>query len=156
VRYSRRCADGLRGALDERSVPLSYWLRDQRALPAHLPVDVTVVEPETEVVKQVAPPEGGIDVLHIAAPLRQRDGMPYLELSPVGHARRLASKARGSDLFPVRLARWLAGFEPGRAPLIVLDPPCPGSEVDIRRSRGWTRITPPRPLVMHVARIRGL
>jgi len=116
---------------DERSVPLSYWLRDQRALPAHLPVDVTVVEPETEVVKQVAPPAGGIDVLHIAAPLRQRDGMPYLELSPVGHARRLASKARGSDLFPVRLARWMAGFEPGRAPLIVLDPPCPGSEVDI-------------------------
>ncbi|MHC3471425.1 hypothetical protein ACYF6T_22410 [Streptomyces sp. 7R007] len=116
---------------DERSVPLSYWLRDQRPLPARLPVNVTVVEPETGVVPQVAYPAADIDVLHLAAPLRQRDGMPYLELSPAGHARRLASKARGSDLFPVQLARWLGGFEPGRTPLVVLDPPCPGSEADI-------------------------
>lgn len=44
---------------------------------------------------------------------------------------RLESKALGSDVFPSQLARWLAGFEPGRMPLVVLDPPCPGSEVDL-------------------------
>lgn len=121
----------LSGKQDERSVSLSYWLRGPRPLPAHLPVSVTVVEPDTDVVRHLPAPAGGVDILHVAAPLRQRDGMPYLELSPAGHARRLASKARGSDLFPLQMSRWLAGFEPGRIPLVVLDPPCPGSEVDI-------------------------
>ncbi|WP_369217459.1 hypothetical protein, partial [Streptomyces flavofungini] len=116
---------------DESSVPLSYWLRGRRPLLGRFPVKLLVVEPETDLAKRLASPPEEVDILHVAAPLRQRDGMPYLELSPAGHARRLASKARGSDLFPVQLSRWLAGFEPGRRPLIVLDPPCPGSEVDI-------------------------
>lgn len=116
---------------DESSVPLSYWLRGRRPLLGRFPVRLLVVEPETDLAKRLASPPEEVDILHVAAPLRQRDGMPYLELSPAGHARRLASKARGSDLFPAQLSRWLAGFEPGRRPLIVLDPPCPGSEVDI-------------------------
>lgn len=116
---------------DERSVPLSYWLRGRRPLLGQFPARLLVVEPGTDLAERLAAPTEEVDILHVAAPLRQRDGMPYLELSPVGHARRLASKARGSDLFPVQLSRYLAGFQPGRRPLIVLDPPCPGSEVDI-------------------------
>ncbi|MHB9757030.1 hypothetical protein ACYBSK_21885 [Streptomyces sp. BYX5S] len=116
---------------DERLVPLSYWQRGRLPKRREFPVRLVVVDSVTDIGGRLSAAPEGADVLHIAAPLRQRDGMPYLDFSPPGHARRLESKARGSDLFPGQLSRWLAEFEPGTTPLVVLDPPCPGSEVDI-------------------------
>ncbi|WP_329025007.1 MULTISPECIES: tetratricopeptide repeat protein [unclassified Streptomyces] len=77
---------------------------------------------------------GAPAVLHVHAPLRIKGGTtPYFDLSPVGlsPSDRLDSKASGSDLDPSRLVQWLAGFEPGTQPLIVLDPPRPSSSADI-------------------------
>ncbi|WP_425825664.1 hypothetical protein [Streptomyces fractus] len=116
---------------EERVVPLSYWQRRLQPQQRSFPVKLAVVDSVPDLTDRLASPPDGTDVLHIAAPLRERDGMPYLDFSPPGHARRLESKARGSDLFPSQLARWLAGFEPGSTPLVVLEPPCPGSEVDL-------------------------
>ncbi|MCX4835189.1 hypothetical protein OG746_41535 [Streptomyces sp. NBC_01016] len=116
---------------EERVVPLSYWQRRLHLQQRRFPVKLVVVDSVPDLADRLTSPPDGTDALHIAAPLRQRDGMPYLEFSPPGHARRLESKALGSDVFPSQLARWLAGFEPGRTPLVVLDPPCPGSEVDL-------------------------
>lgn len=73
-------------------------------------------------------------LLHVSAPLKAKAGStPYFDLSPVGlsHSDRLGSKASGSDLDPSRLVRWLATFEPGTQPLIVLAPPRPSSTADI-------------------------
>ncbi|MFZ3562012.1 hypothetical protein [Streptomyces sp. BH055] len=116
---------------EERVVPLPYWQRRLHPQQRRFPVKLVVVDSVTELTARVTSPPDGTDVLHIAAPLRQRDGMPYVDFSPPGHTRRLESKARGSDLFPSQLSRWLAGFAPGSTPLVVLDPPCPGSEVDL-------------------------
>ncbi|MGP3999399.1 hypothetical protein [Streptomyces sp. 8N706] len=70
-------------------------------------------------------------VVHVNAPLRLKGSLPYFDLSPVNRGERLSSKASGSDLDAGRLVNWLARFEPGTAPLVVLDPPFPGSPADI-------------------------
>ncbi|MFC9947528.1 AAA family ATPase [Streptomyces pratensis] len=77
---------------------------------------------------------GAPAVLHVRAPLRIKAGStPYFDLSAAGlsPSDRLDSKASGSDLDPGKLVQWLAGFEPGTQPLIVLDPPRPSSSADI-------------------------
>ncbi|WP_419997984.1 hypothetical protein [Streptomyces boninensis] len=112
------------------AAPLAYWLRGRRPSLGGYPARLLTFEPDADLAAQLGPPPEGLDVLHLSAPLRQRGGMPYLEFAPAGHARRLAGKARGSDLFPLHLSRWLADFAPGRTPVVVLDPPYPGSEVD--------------------------
>ncbi|NGN65801.1 hypothetical protein G5C51_18110 [Streptomyces sp. A7024] len=118
------------GATSGGQSPLTYWLRGRRPSLGGYPARLLTFQPDAELAAQLGPPPEGLDILHLAAPLRQRGGVPYLEFSPAGHARRLAGKARGSDLFPVHLSRWLAEFDPGRVPVVVLDPPYPGSEVD--------------------------
>ncbi|WP_406405093.1 hypothetical protein OH805_38305 [Streptomyces sp. NBC_00879] len=73
-------------------------------------------------------------IVHVSAPLRLKSGStPYFDLAPVdlNHIDRLESKASGSDLDPGRLVEWLAEFEPGTQPLVVLDPPRPSSSADI-------------------------
>ncbi|WP_306316977.1 MULTISPECIES: hypothetical protein [unclassified Streptomyces] len=115
---------------DGRAAALSYGQRDRQRQRGHVRPTL-VAEQDTDLANRLSSPPGAIDILHIAAPLGQRDGTAYLELSPPGHARPPGSTGRGTDLFPGQLSRWLARFEPGSTPLVVLDPPCPGSELDI-------------------------
>ncbi|MFJ9095328.1 hypothetical protein ACIRIR_27965 [Streptomyces globisporus] len=80
------------------------------------------------------PRKGPPALLHVHAPLKLKSGStPYFDLSPTGlsHSDRLDSKVSGSDLDASRLVQWLAGFDPGTQPLIVLDPPRPSSPADI-------------------------
>ena len=70
-------------------------------------------------------------VLHVSARLDRRGSGPYFDLSPAETAERMESKARGADLKPKDVARWLHGCGPGREPLVVLDPPYPGSSYDV-------------------------
>ncbi|MET8450310.1 AAA family ATPase [Streptomyces sp. NPDC005209] len=73
-------------------------------------------------------------VLHVSAPLRLRGGttpcfdLSYGELSP---RERLSRTVTGADLDPDGLIAWLRQFDPGTQPLVVLDPPRPGSAADI-------------------------
>ena len=70
-------------------------------------------------------------VLHLTARLDMRGAGPYLDLSPVAVSERFWRKASGMDIRPRDVARWLRGCEPGREPLVVLDPPNPGSPYDV-------------------------
>ncbi|MFF5367149.1 hypothetical protein [Streptomyces sp. NPDC013187] len=73
-------------------------------------------------------------VIHISAPLRLTGGTnPCFDLSAaeLSHGERLNRTAMGGDLEPEQLVAWLKQFEPGTQPLVVLDPPRPGSPADI-------------------------
>jgi hypothetical protein len=72
-----------------------------------------------------------IAVLHVAARMDMRGGGPYFDFSPAEMLERMGSKARGTDVWPKDIARWLRGCRPGREPLVVLDPPYPGSPYDV-------------------------
>ncbi|MFD9461588.1 tetratricopeptide repeat protein [Streptomyces sp. NPDC060027] len=79
-------------------------------------------------------PKGSPAVVHVRAPLRLKGGnLPCFELAAthLSHGERLDRAAMGADLTPDRLAEWLARFEPGTQPLVVLDPPLPASPADI-------------------------
>ncbi|MFF3376080.1 hypothetical protein ACFYXF_24385 [Streptomyces sp. NPDC002680] len=78
---------------------------------------------------QVAPA-----VIHVNAPLRLIGGTtPCFDLSSteLSHGERLSRTALGADLDADQLVQWLRQFEPGTQPLVVLDPPRPGSPADI-------------------------
>ena len=73
-------------------------------------------------------------VIHVSAPLRLIGGAtPCFDLSSaeLSHDERLSRTARGANLEPDQLIDWLRLFEPGTQPLVVLDPPRPGSPADI-------------------------
>ncbi|MGA5454429.1 hypothetical protein ACPCVO_48480 [Streptomyces umbrinus] len=73
-------------------------------------------------------------VIHVSAPLRLSGGTtPCFDLSSteLSHDERLSRTAMGADLDPGQLIDWLRQFEPGTQPLVVLDPPRPGSPADI-------------------------
>ncbi|GIJ70630.1 hypothetical protein [Virgisporangium ochraceum] len=71
-------------------------------------------------------------VLHISARLARTGGMPYFDLSGHGRAGRLASTSSGGDLHVKDIAAWLRGGDRAApAPLVVLDPPFPGSPADV-------------------------
>ncbi|QJY47944.1 hypothetical protein [Pseudonocardia broussonetiae] len=70
-------------------------------------------------------------VLHITARLDMRSAGPYFDMSSAAVSERLRSKARPVDIRPADVARWLRGCMPGRIPLVVLDPPSPGSPFDV-------------------------
>ncbi|MGV9870556.1 hypothetical protein [Rhodococcus koreensis] len=70
-------------------------------------------------------------VLHVSARLDRRGSGPHFDLSPAETAERMEAKSRGADLKPKDVARWLRGCDPGREPLVVLDPPYPGSSYDV-------------------------
>lgn len=79
-------------------------------------------------------PQAGRDqvrVLHITARMDMRGAGPYFDFSPAEMPERLGSKARGTDIRPKDIGRWLRACSPGREPLIVLDPPHPGSPYDV-------------------------
>ncbi|MFE2531520.1 hypothetical protein [Streptomyces sp. NPDC059371] len=92
--------------------------------------DVRVIQASAGLPTLKSPPA----VVHVRAPLRLKGGtVPCFELSAtrLSHGERLARAALGSDLTPDLLTDWLTQFEPGTQPLIVLDPPPPGSPADI-------------------------
>jgi hypothetical protein len=70
-------------------------------------------------------------VLHVSARLDRRGSGTYFDLSPAETLERMEAKSRGTDLKPKDVARWLRGCYPGREPLVVLDPPYPGSSYDV-------------------------
>ncbi|MFF7309174.1 hypothetical protein [Streptomyces sp. NPDC008137] len=73
-------------------------------------------------------------VVHVRAPLRLRGGrIPCFDLSSTDleHGNRLSRTAMGTDLDPDGLIDWLSEFQAGTQPLVVLDPPRPGSVADI-------------------------
>jgi hypothetical protein len=70
-------------------------------------------------------------VLHISARLDRRGSGPHFDLSPAEQRARISAKARDADLKPKDVALWLRHWDPGREPLIVLDPPYPGSSFDV-------------------------
>ncbi|MFF0534300.1 hypothetical protein ACWDF1_22530 [Streptomyces coelicoflavus] len=73
-------------------------------------------------------------VIHISAPLRLTGGTNAcfdLSATELSHGERLSRTAMGDDLDPGQLASWLGQFEPGTQPLVVLDPPRPGSPADV-------------------------
>ncbi|MFB7372002.1 hypothetical protein ACFC0D_19405 [Streptomyces sp. NPDC056222] len=70
-------------------------------------------------------------VVHVTAPLEAIGRSPYLDLSPSYSESRFELKSRGADLSAGSLAGWLGMMEPGSSPLVVLDPPFPGSSADI-------------------------
>jgi hypothetical protein len=81
------------------------------------------------------PPSAGLEqvsVLHVTARMDNRGATgPYFDFSPAQAQERLDSKARGTDVHPKDIARWLRACDPGMEPLIVLDPPYPGSRFDV-------------------------
>ncbi|MFE1292461.1 hypothetical protein [Streptomyces sp. NPDC058751] len=92
--------------------------------------DVRVIHASAGLPTLKSPPA----VVHVHAPLRLKGGtVPCFELSAtrLSHGERLARAAMGSDLTPDLLTEWLTQFEPGTQPLVVLDPPPPGSPADI-------------------------
>jgi tetratricopeptide (TPR) repeat protein len=70
-------------------------------------------------------------VLHLAARVDLRGAGPYFDLSAAKAPERMGAKARGTDIHPTDVARWLRGCDPGREPLVVLDPPYSGSPYDL-------------------------
>ncbi|MGW1963476.1 hypothetical protein ACWCPD_24860 [Streptomyces sp. NPDC001935] len=92
--------------------------------------DVRVIQASAGLPTLKVPPA----VVHVRAPLRLKGGtVPCFDLSAtrLSHGERLARAASGSDLTPDLLTDWLAQFEPGTQPMVVLDPPLPGSPADI-------------------------
>jgi cellulose synthase operon protein C len=83
--------------------------------------------------RQVPPPKepGEIAVLHVAARMDMRGGGPYFDFSSNEFTERLGAKARGMDHQVIDCVRWLRGCPPGAEPLVVLDPPYPGSPFDV-------------------------
>ncbi|MDT0479745.1 hypothetical protein [Streptomyces doebereineriae] len=74
------------------------------------------------------PLPGRPSLVHVSAPLESTAGEPYFDLSAVSPESRLASKSRGSDLSATALALWLQDTPDC---IVVLDPPVPGSLLDI-------------------------
>lgn len=72
-----------------------------------------------------------VAVLHVTGRMDMRGTAPYFDFSPVDMNDRLGFKARGADVRPKDIARWLRGCRPGLEPLVVLDPPYPGSSYDV-------------------------
>ncbi|WP_322761652.1 hypothetical protein [Frankia sp. Cr2] len=69
-------------------------------------------------------------ILHLRAPLAMIGDSPCLDFSADGPHRRPAGGIRGTDVRPRAVASWIAECEPGTAPVVVLDPPQPGSPAD--------------------------
>ncbi|MER6132154.1 hypothetical protein [Streptomyces sp. NPDC001815] len=67
-------------------------------------------------------------LVHVSTPLESTTRAPYFDLSAPYSESRFASKSRGFDLSAAALAQWLR-----ESPdcLVVLDPPYPGSPLDI-------------------------
>jgi cellulose synthase operon protein C len=82
---------------------------------------------------EIQPPGdlGQIAVLHITGRMDIRGGAPYFDFSPADMQDRLGFKARGTDVRPKDIGRWLRGCRPGAEPVVVLDPPYPGSPYDV-------------------------
>ncbi|WP_250036289.1 hypothetical protein [Paractinoplanes maris] len=77
-------------------------------------------------------PGSELTLLHVSARLDYRDIRPFFDFSATAdNERRWAAKERGSDLDPHDLVRWLRDFRPGTEPVVVLDPPYPGSPYDV-------------------------
>jgi cellulose synthase operon protein C len=72
-----------------------------------------------------------IAVLHVAARMDMRGAGPYFDFSSDELGERLGSKSRGTDVGVTDFVRWLRGCGPGTEPLVVLDPPYPGSPYDV-------------------------
>ena len=72
-----------------------------------------------------------VSVLHVTGPMDMGGAGPYFDFSPTEARGRLASKLRAIDIYSNDIARWLQSFSPGQEPLVVLDPPYPGSRYDV-------------------------
>ena len=72
-----------------------------------------------------------VRILHVTARMDMRGAGPFFDFSPMELQERLGSKARGTDIHPKHLVRWLRRCAPGQEPLVVLDPPYPGSPFDV-------------------------
>lgn len=81
----------------------------------------------------VAPAEYGdpVRILHVTARMDFGSTGPFFDFSAAELQERLGSKARGTDVHPKNIVRWLRGCVPGQEPLVVLDPPYPGSPFDL-------------------------
>jgi cellulose synthase operon protein C len=90
---------------------------------------VWTVRSLAEVPRPAAPEQ--VWVLHITARMDNRGTGPYFDFSPTETQERVGYKARGADVHPKDIARWLRACGPGREPLVVLDPPYPGSRFDV-------------------------
>jgi hypothetical protein len=76
-------------------------------------------------------PRERVAVVHITGRMGVHDSDPYVDFSPVEVAERLGWKERGTDIRPRDIGRWLRECVPGQEPLVVLDPPHPGSPLDV-------------------------
>jgi hypothetical protein len=90
---------------------------------------VQIVQSLLEIPPQIS--RAQIAVLHVTGRMDIRGSAPYFDFSPADMADRLGFKARGTDVRPKDIARWLRGCSPGSEPLVVLDPPYPGSPYDV-------------------------
>jgi tetratricopeptide (TPR) repeat protein len=72
-----------------------------------------------------------VSVLHVTARMDDRGTGPYFDFSPADAPDRMGYKSRGADVHPKDVARWLRACDPGLEPLVVLDPPYPGSRFDV-------------------------
>ncbi|WP_239393458.1 hypothetical protein [Frankia sp. CiP3] len=72
----------------------------------------------------------GPALLHLQAPLTMIGDTPCLDFSSDGSRSWTDVRARRTDARPRDIVRWVRGFDPGAEPIVVLDPPSPGSAVD--------------------------
>ncbi|MGY1582020.1 hypothetical protein [Streptomyces sp. MN13] len=82
----------------------------------------------TEAVDIRSPYQGSPSLVHVSAPLEITAREPYFDLSAPYSDLRWESKSQGSDLSAVALAQWL---RESPTCLVVLDPPLPGSRLDV-------------------------
>jgi tetratricopeptide (TPR) repeat protein len=87
--------------------------------------------PDIRALRETGPPVRDVAVLHLNARLHLIGDTPYLDLSGDDQTGRLVSRSSGSDLRPRDVAALLRHFPRGREPVVVLDPPFPGSLLDI-------------------------
>lgn len=72
-----------------------------------------------------------VAVVHITGRMDLRGSEPYVDFSPVEVTDRLGWKERGTDVQARDVGRFLRDCIPGHEPLVVLDPPHPGSPWDV-------------------------
>ncbi|CAO5151782.1 putative TPR repeat-containing protein [Frankia sp. AiPs1] len=87
--------------------------------------------PDALEVRRAGPPIRDAAILHLNARLRIAGDLPYLDLAGDGRRVRLQTQSPGSELRARDVVALLRSFPSGEEPILVLDPPFPGSETEI-------------------------
>jgi hypothetical protein len=115
----------------EQETSIGYWTVGYDIAEVYERHGYQVHTPDFRTLRTKGLPPGPVTVLHLNARIHTVGGIPYLDLSGDERSRRLRTRSAGSDLRPRDVAALLRSYPPGAVPLVVLDPPFPGSEADV-------------------------